>query len=262
MFFKKSISLVFWFIITTSCATANKVPAVSEPSVEEVVDPLKDALGLDLYFHIPEKCPLMGATCLIKSSNGQYTGSGVFIEKDAILTAAHVAEVCAGGVVMKDFNGEEISIIDTWVPVDSESNRIWGGLSRTGDIAILQLECEVDGVEPLDMLFEISELYDPSQYDNVFIAGCSLGFKKQSKEGTFLYYGVFENTPDSLKIWSSKAMVWYGDSGGPVAIKIGEEYFIIGVTSGFDLIQGCVVDTSACNVKYYKDDIEEYLNSF
>tara|TARA_Y100000310_G_scaffold344143_1_gene455344 strand:+ start:3369 stop:4151 length:783 start_codon:yes stop_codon:yes gene_type:complete len=260
MFKIKVVLLCLCVSLAASCIATNVdcVVAGTTP-IEAVEDPLVKMLGLEEYYHIPESCPLMGATCLVKSVCGSYTGSGVFIEKDAILTAAHIANVCVGGTVMTDFGEKGYRIVDVWTP--SKKN-FFEANSREGDIAILQLECEVEGVEVLDMLFELGDSCPVSQYDNVFIAGCSVGYKKQSKEGTFLYYGVLQDSPDSLKIWSSKSMVWYGDSGGPVTVKIGDVFYVVGITSGFDLIQESVVDTTACNVRYYKTEIEKYLNSF
>ncbi len=260
MFLCKLVSLCLCASLTTSCVAVDAVYAVPENApVEVVVNPLVEILELEQHFHTPENCPLMSATCIVKSADGVYTGSGVFIEKDAVMTAAHIASVCVGGSIMTDFNHPKIKIIGMWTP---NSDSVWSGCTRDGDIAILQLECEVEDVNVLDMIFELNSNYTPNQYDNVFIAGCSVGYKKQSRKGVFLYYGILQNSPDSVKIWSSKAMVWYGDSGGPVTVKINDNFYVIAVTSGFDLVQESVVNTSACNVMYYKTEIEEYLNSF
>tara|TARA_Y100000310_G_scaffold237980_1_gene241311 strand:- start:414 stop:1208 length:795 start_codon:yes stop_codon:yes gene_type:complete len=262
--FKKMIHLSTLALILSSsaCAAVTVSPSeVGPPAEEKLLPPLDDRVARVLrhreIFHTPDNHPLYRATCQIRTKDEKYSGSGVFIEQDMVLTVAHLARHCEGGFVCLEPGDQQIKVIDVWLPAGAPLYPF----TRSEDIAILKLEECVEQVTPLDMLFEFPSLPTCKRYESVLLSGCSLGYKKQSQPGTFFYYGVLKTEPFSIKLWSPKGTVWYGDSGGPVVIKRGNSYLIVGVISGFDALDNYVVDVSVTSTQYYQDEVEEYLNN-
>ena len=210
----------------------------------------------DSFTDTPENTLAFDATYYVLNEDGDMIGAGTLIGSDVILTAAHVACRALGGYVQLTKEDMYIPIINVWVHPDYLR---WG--SEDTDIALLKLDCEVADVEPLSLAHPCTSL---TRYkSSIFTVGCSLRYKKQSLPQVMVFYGKIVSALNELKIRSTSTTIWFGDSGGPVVLKVPDNPpVVIGVIARFSMFQGRIMDGTAMDVRVFAPQLQEIMASW
>jgi secreted trypsin-like serine protease len=96
----------------------------------------------------------------------------------------------------------------------------------------------------------------------VVVAGYGSDIKKYSPLGLFWYYGTLESDPTNMRVLTLRGTsIFYGDSGGPVYMRMGEELVIVGINSSFSMDMGRIYQNSACRVDVIYDWIERTIEN-
>ena len=186
------------------------------------------------------------AVVMLTNENGEAIGSGVLIEPDIVLTAAH----CIGdGEVFGVTNGIEDVMVKDSIPHERYSR-----FTAMHDIGILILECEMSA-EPI----ELWQGGDIQRLASITTVGYGAGHKKWSKDETFNYFGTLVEEPWFIKFLPINGSVWHGDSGGAVL----HDGKLIGIIASYTMHVShsnlLIIECNATSIRMYKFWIEGVL---
>ena len=189
--------------------------------------------------------PFVGS---IRRQDESLIGSGVLIEDDIVLTAAHVVEDTNNPFFFRiqneDILIEEIIIHSDYFMTDN-------------DIAILILACPASE-KPITIITDEDILFRNSPLITV---GFGRGYKKFSLPDTFFYYGTLVGDEDQIKFLPLKDTIWFGDSGGAVLTYVGGKLKLVGIMSHFRINDEYkVFENSASSVQYFYTWIKEVID--
>jgi len=182
------------------------------------------------------------------SEDDKLIGTGVLIESNLVLTAAHVPEG-KEDLVWVESDGDRICIEEIiYYPNHVENNY------SKHDIAIIVLEQDSDEI-PVELVNPNSDfIYKRMPLTTV---GHGHGIKRYSNPRTFWYYGRLISTPQFMIMLPLKASIWFGDSGGAVLTP---ENKLIGIMAYFSVTDGKIFENGCASIEYYKNWIEEIKN--
>jgi len=226
------------FLVVSLCVSGCSVGIVHHNELVETTPALQ-------YFYTTEEYDPFPSVGSIITEEGDLIGSGVLIESDKLLTAAHVVE----RDIVYYFNiGDELILIER---VLIHKNYI----NTTNDIAIAFLSCD-SSVKPTTLIGtgDILKRRTP-----LVTVGFSRGYKKYSDPKAFSYFGRLIEEPGHIKFLPIRATIWFGDSGGGVFTYINGRLKLVGIMSYFALDDGIICENSAISVKYYRNWIDENL---
>ena len=206
---------------------------------------LVETIPTKQYFYTTEEHDPYPSVGSIVTEEGDLIGSGVLIESDKLLTAAHVVE---RDIVYYFDIGYELILIERILIHENYIN-------TTNDIAIAFLSCD-SSVNPT-VLIDSDDILKRRM--PLVTVGFSRGYKKYSDPKTFSYFGSLIEEPGHIKFLPLRATIWFGDSGGGVFTYLDGEIKLVGIMSYFAVDDGLVCENSAINVKYYRDWIDENL---
>lgn len=174
-------------------------------------------------------------------------GGGTLINKNTVLTAAHVVEP---------------SVKAHWFEVGGsryliESVKMHEGYSPNpvgNDIAVVKLHEDVENVGFPDVNLDASFL---KQFCPLVTVGYSLDIKKVSKPNVMFYYGTLEGEPNYFKMLPVYASMMFGDSGGGVFAEKNGEFVLVGIVSYIQFYRGTVIDNSIVKVDTYRNWLQD-----
>ena len=163
----------------------------------------------------------------------RFYGSGTLIAPQWILTAAHLTEGLANTEGRVTIGGMTYSTESVFVHPDYNSRRF--NSNKANDIALWKLSEPVVGVDPSPIFRE-----KPQVGALLTLVGFGSGGTLDGETGDFGTKRVGTTplekvTPTRIR-WvfnqPTDSNTGHGDSGGPAFIKVGQTYFVAGVTSG------------------------------
>tara|TARA_R110000824_G_scaffold38413_3_gene117361 strand:+ start:3857 stop:4615 length:759 start_codon:yes stop_codon:yes gene_type:complete len=243
---RKTISYVLASLLClTSCTATSITPPPQKITIKETLKPpgpFTYLLG-NLW---PDPYPFVGSVNY--SENNRLIGTGVLIEPNLVLTAAHVPEG-KEDLVWIESDGDKICILEV---IYYPEHML--GIYNHHDIAIMVLEHDSDEI-PVELI--------DSKTDFIFkrmplvAVGHGHGIKRYSNPGVFWYYGRLISQPQVMVMLPLKASIWFGDSGGAVLTN---ENKLIGIMSHFSMADGVIFENGCASIEYYKTWIEEIKN--
>jgi len=215
-------------LLIGGCKTPQASNLPPQTTTDIVIDVEPEPFNpMDLWFTATtsenDPYPSVGS---LHTTNGILIGSGILIRPDVVLTAGHVVD--DDNIFSFIIGEEEIMVKDIILHPDYSSSF---GLIRN-DIALVFLECD-SNYEPAKLgCVEWLE-----RYDDITTVGYSHEYKKYSKPNVFRYFGTVVEEPKSMKFIPRPISVWFGDSGGGVFAKYGDEDYLIGIISSFTIMK-------------------------
>jgi len=182
------------------------------------------------------------------SETDRLIGTGVLIEPNLVLTAAHVSEA-KEELVWIESDGDEICISEVIYHPEHIEN-----FYSHHDIAILILEHDSDEI-PVELIDLKNDLITKRM--SLTTVGHGHAIKRYSNPGVFWYYGRLISKPQFMVMLPLKASIWFGDSGGAVLTR---ENKLIGIMCYFSATGGRIFENGCASIEYYKDWIEEIKN--
>ena len=247
---RKLLLIILTLILSTLISVSCNTPVVSDP-ITKLEDPpaltpaeaaaklaeLQAALLATTFYSISDVVvdpyPYIGLIYY----NEHKVGTGILIDPDSVLTAAHVV-IEPGVYTFKVLN--QINAVSK-IAIHCEPD--------THDIAVLTLSIPV--VSPTYAVLDPGIVVPRFKW--LTTVGYSFGFKKWAKPGLFLYWGILINEPNSLKVKPLAHPIWYGDSGGALIYKdpVTDQEYVIGVLAGILIFDKKVQECSAIKLSYY-----------
>lgn len=194
------------------------------------------------------------------SPEGKFIGSCVLIDPDILLTAAHCVISDWGkfdadnptidkDTVLFRF-GEDIVGAKSIMVSPYLSATKWNEFTGTqviGDFAIVKLEREV---RTTALPIMNTSPWTISTYEPVSMVGFGHMIKKHTKHDEFYCSGITHDSPYNIPIYPQFAMIWFGDSGGPLFDMHGN---LSGIIYRFVVTteNSHLVEFSAVNTGYY-----------
>jgi hypothetical protein len=235
---------------STSALKPSEQHHESPKIVEPVLPPVSrgfNTIPKDGFDPFPE-------VCAIRNIFGGLHCTGTLIAPNIVLTAGHC--LCDElDIFWVDFSGDLYSV----KRVIRHPEYSIGFISVNNDSAIIVLNRNVEGIPPVSVNSDPLMAYRGTQ---VVIAGYGSDIKKYSPPGLFWYYGTLESDPSNMKILTLRGTsIFYGDSGGPVYMRVGGELVVIGINSSFSMDMGRIYQNSACRVDVVYDWIERTIEN-
>ena len=235
---------------STSALKPSEQHHESPKIVEPVLPPVSrgfNTIPKDGFDPFPE-------VCAIRDIFGGLRCTGTLIAPNIVLTAGHC--LCDElDIFWVDFSGDVYSV----KRVIRHPEYSIGFISVENDAAIIVLNCNVEDILPVSVNSDPLMAYRGTQ---VVIAGYGSDIKKYSPPGLFWYYGTLESDPTNMKILTLRGTsIFYGDSGGPVYMRVGGELVVIGINSSFSMDMGRIYQNSACRVDVVYDWIERTIEN-
>ncbi len=205
---------------SASVITRHDVP---EAKHLELAQAMPEAARIDLNLRAPK-----GAT----------NGCGTLIHESWVLTAAHVARQIKPGHAIT-IGGEDYAVARTIPHPEFE------GPQSMHDIALVQLETPVEGVEPLGLYHD----RDETEHLVYFVGTGDFGNGKRGPTGfdaknraatnriteaNDLHLIMRFDAPDEEGVEALEGVPGPGDSGNAIMIKRGGAYLVAGVSFGAD----------------------------
>ena len=189
------------------------------------------------------------AVVMLTDECGRMIASGVLIEPNVVLTAAHCLD--DNEDIFGVTNGIEDVMVKKIIP-----HKNYHGWNGSYDIGLLILECDMSAKPiPLWQGGDVPRLAD------ITTVGYGAGYKKWSKKDTYCYYGTIVEEPWFIKFLPIYGPVWHGDSGGAV-IYDGK---LIGIISSYTIHLSNsdlnIIECNATSIRMYKHWIEEVLKN-
>ena len=184
------------------------------------------------------------------SENELLIGSGVIIESNIVLTAAHVTDGKeAEDIVFITRDGDRHCVKEiTYYPAPAPYFFFgWQNWADHFDIAIIELEQPTDEV-PVALFDKTKD----SVYkgEDLVMIGYSGGQKRYSNDGVFWYYGSLTSKPQFVVTLPIEATVWFGDSGGALITEDGK---LVGIVSYMAKKDRIVYENGFSSIEYYYD---------
>lgn len=235
---------------STSALKPSEQHHESPKIVEPVLPPVSrgfNTIPKDGFDPFPE-------VCAIRDIFGGLRCTGTLIAPNIVLTAGHC--LCDElDIFWVDFSGDLYSV----KRVIRHPEYSIGFISVENDAAIIVLNRNVVGIPPVSVNSDPLIAYKGTQ---VVIAGYGSNIKKYSPYGLFWYYGTLEGDPSNMKILTLRGTsIFYGDSGGPVYMRMGGELVVVGINSSFSMDMGKIYQNSACRVDVVYDWIERTIEN-
>ena len=219
----RSVFAVILIVITTSCATREKLDDANRASTTH-------GQQTETHFEFIEHGTVPAAGSLY-NIHDRFVGSCVLVTPTIALTAGHCIEL--GRLKYARFGDEEIMI---------EVQCLHKDYIQGDDLGFLILKTESTH-EPIPMVDDVNII--PKMFPLHTIAHGE-GKKKMSKDDVYRYYGILTNKQNEIIFLPLKTSVWFGDSGGALAYKDDEGTIIlIGIITHFSTVGEHIYECAA-----------------
>lgn len=219
----RSAFLVLLIVVTTSCATREKLDDTDHTSTT-------DQTQTETHFEFIEHDTVPAAGSLY-NIHDRFVGSCVLVTPTIALTAGHCIEL--GRLKYARFGDEEIMI---------EVQCLHKDYIHGDDLGLLILKTESTH-EPMPMVDDVNIIPKMFPLHTVAHGG---GEKKMSKDSVYHYYGILQNKPNEIVFLPLKTSVWFGDSGGALTYKDTDGTIIlIGILTHFSTLKEHIYECAA-----------------
>ena len=244
-----ALKTISYFLATLLCLSGCIATHTTTVPQQKTTQPIPKPPGHFIYLLgdlWPDPYQFVGSINF--SETNKLIGTGVLIEPNLVLTAAHVPEG-REDLVWIESDGDRICIEEViYYPQHEEYNY------SKHDIAIIVLEHNSDEI-PVELINPETDLIRKRM--PVTTVGHGHGIKRYSNPRTFWYYGRLISAPQFMVMLPLKASIWFGDSGGAVLTR---ENKLIGIMSYFSVHEGTIFENGCASIEYYKNWIEEIKN--
>jgi hypothetical protein len=202
---------VLLIVLTFGCASSEKLDDNSST-------PSRSQAQTEEHFEFIDHDTFPSAGSLY-NINDTFVGSCVLVTPNIAFTAGHCIEL--GNLKYARFGDEEIMIELQCLHKDYNSG---------DDLGLLILETD-SSHEPMPVIDDVDLI--PDMFPLHTIAHGE-GAKKISKDKVYRYYGILQNKPNEIVFLPLQTSVWFGDSGGALVYKNGDNgYVLIGIITHF-----------------------------